>query len=195
MEGFLCLAAVASLVLLPLLPLVPKEFDQRTGEATDSQATLRKVVLVLLERRMLSIYAISILRDFAFIGFLTFLTTGIALRGCLDDTRYLGISATGLFASLVISTGGLGSFIGGKLGERFSPERLLTLVTIAPVRVLLLLGAAKGTSLLLVAPFVALAFSTGVPAVLSLIGKYLPKEMHGKGFAILVGADRLLALP
>lgn len=92
MEGFLCLAAVASLVLLPLLPLVPKDFDQRTGEATDSQATLRKVVLVLLERRMLSIYAISILRDFAFIGFLTFLTTGIALRAGLDDTRYLGIS-------------------------------------------------------------------------------------------------------
>ena len=186
------LAAVASLVLLPLIPLVPKEFDRQTVSDSDRRAPLRDVLFSLLQRRMLSIYVVSTLRDFAFFGFLTFLTTVIALRGGLDDTRYLGISATGLFASVVMTTGGVGSFIGGKLGERYNPVRLLLLLTFAPVPVMLLLGSAKGTYLLALAPFAALAFSTGGPVILSLIGRYLPSTMHGKGFAVLVGGGQAI---
>ena len=133
--------------------------------------------------------------NFAFTGFFTFLTIAIVERTGVDDTRYLGVSAVGLFAILVIATGAMGSFIGGRLGERYSPERLLTLLTFAPVPVLLLLGASSGWLLLAVAPFASLAFNIGEPSLGSLIGRYLPTDMHGKGFAFLFGVGQAIGSP
>ena len=186
-------AAIVSLLVLALLPLIPREFDRPRPGPDEERVTARGVVAALGQRRMLAVYVTSILRGFAMAGFLIFLATAVALSGGLGQTQVAGISTTGLFTSIVFGTGAIGSFLGGKLGQRFSLERLVTILTLAPIPLLLLLGAAKGVFLLALAPFIALTLNTGDPILGSLIGKYLPNSMHGKGFAVLYGVSAALS--
>ena len=188
-------AAVAALALLPAMRLVSRDFERPPGAGMGAVASLRRMVGAMDDRRLLAVYSSSIIRSFGYTGFLTFLTTAIALETGLEDTRVLGVSATGFFASLALGSGGIGSLIGGRLGERFNQERLLTILIAAPAPILLVLGITGGPLLLALAPLAALVFSTGDPILGSLIGRYLPADMHGKGFAVLFGVGQAIGSP
>ena len=83
-------AAVASLVLLPFIPLIRKEFDRPPAGQDTIRPSLRRISAAMLQRRMLALYTSSILRNFAFTGFFTFLTIAIVERTGVDDTQVPG---------------------------------------------------------------------------------------------------------
>ena len=55
-----------------------------------------------------------------------------------------------------------------------------------------LLGVVEGKALLVLAPLVKMPFNATAPILNSLIGKYLPVAMHGRGFAALYGLGPLV---
>ena len=110
----------------------------------------------------------------------------------MGEGQVLGISATGLFISLAILVGAGGSFLGGRLGELFAPERVLSVMMLVPIPLLVLLGVVEGKALLVLAPLVNIPFNATAPILNSLIGKYLPVAMHGRGFAALYGLGPLV---
>ena len=178
---------VVSLILLTLLPLVPKEFDRPRPAHSEGKTTPASALALLSQKPVLAIFVTAALWEAAMIGFTTFLPAAIALIGGLGQARVAGISTTGLFISFVVLVGAIGSFMGGKLGQHFTPERVLTVLILVPIPVLLLLGAVKGNTLLALAPLVMFVYNAGGPLVNTLIGKYVPAGMQGKGFAVLYG--------
>lgn len=181
-------ASAISLTVLVFLPLVPRKFDKPQKESVTPQS----VIATFSSRRLLGIYAASILRQFAMTGFLTFLATAVATTGGLGQTQIGIISITGLFTTIILASGAVGSYLGGKLGAYFNLERTFTVLTLAIVPLLLILGATKGMMFLALAPFIALTLNSGDPILGSLIGKYLPNTMHGKGFAVLFGIGQIV---
>ncbi len=181
------LASIVSLALLPMLPLVPKEFDvPRRPPAAERKAQPR-LWEIFGRRPVILLYAAAILLEAPQIGFMTFLPIAIAVIGGLEESQVLGISTTGLFISLAILVGAVGSFIGGWLGGLFAPERVLSLLLLVPIPLLLLLGVAEGNVLLALAPIVRVPFNATAPLLNTMIGKYLPVDAQGRGFAVLYG--------
>ena len=185
------LAAIISASLLALLPIVPAEFDRPRMSGRQGSEP-RDVVRDLLQRRMVALYAASALKEFALIGFITFLTTALALYAGLGEERVLGLSSTGLFATAAIACGGVGSYLGGWLGERHGPRRVLVPAILLAATALAVLGLGHGLSLLLVAPLVTFSFFAMDPQIGGMLGQYLPAEVHGKGFAFQYGIAQVI---
>ncbi len=186
------LAGVVSLALLPLLPLVPSEFDVPRPLPVEGRKRQPRLTELFRQRPVVLLYAAAVLLQAPQNGFMTFLPTAIAVIGGLGEGQVLGISATGLFISLAILVGAGGSFLGGRLGELFAPERVLSVMMLVPIPLLVLLGVVEGKALLVLAPLVNIPFNATAPILNSLIGKYLPVAMHGRGFAALYGLGPLV---
>ena len=184
--------AAVSISVLALLPLVPVEFDRPVGRSAGPLFDVKAIARSLMRQPMTALYGIAVLRQFSVIGFFTFLTTAIVAYTGLGEERVAGLSTTGLFVTFVIAVGGAGSFLGGRLGERFPPEGVLIVFTIAAVPALLLLGPAKGAMLMALVTVVSLAHNAAEPQIGVLLSRFLPAGMHGKGFAVLYGAAQII---
>lgn len=185
------LAAILPASLLVLLPMVPAEFDRPRLSGRQERES-RDVIRALLQRSMVALYGASALKEFAYIGSITFLTTAVALYAGLGEERVLGLSSTGLFLTAVIACGGLGSYLGGRLGERHGPGRVLVPAILLAASALAVLGLGHGPSLLVVAPLVTFFFAAIDPQIGDMLGRYLPAGIHGKGFAFQYGIAQVI---
>jgi len=177
------LAAIVSILVLLILPLIPEDFDR---PILNKSALISKLMVSkLVDKHMLVLYCIVLFREFARIGFLFFLATALLSYSVLGKDHILGVSYAGFFVSFVVASGGVGAFIGGKVARFISYERMLFLICLAAVPLLLGFGFAGGVSILILAPLISFLFNAGDPLVGGLLGKYLPTAMHGQGFAIL----------
>ena len=183
-----------SLGVMLLIPLIPKEFDKPTNDKSVESVTFINIIHILIHKRLMVIYSTSILRQFAASGFMIFLATtidkSVELEILVAFSNSTGISSTALLVTSTFAIGALGSYFGGRLGEQFGLERIIILITIIGIPFLILTGLTSGVSLLVVAPLAALTLNSGDPILGSLIGKYLPTSMQGKGFAILHGLSQ-----
>jgi ACS family hexuronate transporter-like MFS transporter len=178
------IAAAASLVPLALLFLVPKEFDKpRLAKSEDTIPTSR-LLSKLAERKVLGVYMTLAFMETAQNGFTTFLPAAIAVIGGLGENRIFGLSTTGLFLGLTILVGIPGSLIGGRLGDRFSPARALSVLSLLPIPLLVFMGAAEGAVWLALASLVRVPFNASSPLINTLVAKNLPPGIHGKSFAL-----------
>lgn len=177
-------AACASLIPLALLFLVPKEFDQPRQTKTGEDVSTARLLSKLREKKVIGVYLTSAFLETAQNGFTTFLPTAIAVIGGLGEGRVVGLSTTGLFLGLTILAGIPGSLIGGRLGERFSPDRALAVLSLLPIPLLLFMGATEGAAWLALASLVRIPFNATSPVINTLVAKNLPPGIHGKGFAL-----------
>lgn len=186
--------AFLSFVVILLIPLIPKEFDKPKNDTSVHSITFINIMHTLTQKRLMAIYSTSILRQFAASGFMIFLATtidkSVELETLVSLSNSTGISSTALLVTSIFAIGALGSYFGGKLGERFGLERIIILITMIGIPLLILTGLTSGISLIVVAALAALTLNSGDPILGSLIGKYLAASMQGKGFAILHGLSQ-----
>ncbi len=100
------IGAVVSISILPLLPLVSTGLDRPPSITPEPLAGVKarmRWAKVLLQRRMMALYGVAVLRGFALTGYLVFLTTAIAVNVGLGEERVAGVATTGLFTSLAIA--------------------------------------------------------------------------------------------
>jgi MFS family permease len=178
---FLAGLALAMVVLLQLLrlPTVSHSRPRADTAATAPQQRAKVAVAALV-----LIYMAYVLNGFIYRGSMTFLPTLIEEQ---VHIHILGINETALAGSLTtlaLLTGGVGQYLGGSLSDRGSLERLATLLALALVPALLLMGMSGG--LLLVAAAAVFVFFNfaGQPVYNILLAEYVPGSALGRSYGL-----------
>jgi MFS family permease len=184
-------ASIVCLSILLLIPSIPKEFI-RPNHSTNENQTIKSIFSTLTHKNLSGLYIISMLREFTSTGLMTFTASSIALIGNTNIFSTNIITNTGYLTSIVFLFAAFGSYCGGRLGEKFASEQLLSGLTILLIPVLLLLGTTKGIIFILLMPLSHMLLSSGYPLLQTLVGQYLPDSMHGKGFAIINGLSGIV---
>jgi len=180
-------AGFISLVPFILIFLVPREFDRPVKKKKGDSVSLKQMFTIFRRKKVLGIYMTSIFLETADVGYSTFLPAAIAIIGGLGESRIIGVSITGLFLSLAVLAAFPGSFLGGRLAERFSPDRMLTILPLIPIPVLIWLGMTEGALWLALAAMVRFPFSMMFPVINTMLAKTLVPGAQGKGFAVSYG--------
>jgi MFS family permease len=178
---FLAGLALAMVVFLQFLRLpTVSEGRQRADTATTAPQQRTKVAVGAL----VLIYLAYVLNGFIYRGSMTFLPTLIEEQ---VHIHILGINETALAGSLTtlaLLTGGFGQYLGGSLSDRGSLERLATLLALALVPALLLMGMSGGL-LLVVAAAVFVFFNfAGQPVYNILLAEYVPGSALGRSYGL-----------
>jgi MFS family permease len=178
---FLAGLALAMVVFLQFLRLPKVSKNRPRADATSTGPQPRAKVAIAA---LVLIYMAYLLNGFIYRGSMTFLPTLIEEQ---VHIHILGIDETALAGSLTtlaLLTGGVGQYLGGSLSDRGSLERLATLLSLALVPALLLMGMSGG--LLLVgaaAVFVFFNFA-GQPVYNILLAEYVPGSALGRSYGL-----------
>ena len=178
---FLAGLALAMVVFLQFLRLPTVSHSRpRADTATTAPQQRAKVAVAAL----VLIYMAYVLNGFIYRGSMTFLPTLIEEQ---VHIHILGINETALAGSLTtlaLLTGGVGQYLGGSLSDRGSLERLATLLALALVPALLLMGMSDGL-LLVVAAAVFVFFNfAGQPVYNILLAEYVPGSALGRSYGL-----------
>ena len=184
-------ASILCLSILLLIPSIPKEFIH-PKHSTNEPQTIKTIFSTLTHKNLFGLYIICLLREFSSTGLMTFTASSIAFVGNINIFSTNTITNTGYLTSIVFLFAAIGSYLGGKLGEKFPLEQLLGGLTILLIPVLILLGTTKGIIFILLMPLSHMLLSSGYPLLQTLVGQYLPDSMHGKGFAIINGLSGIV---
>ena len=179
---FLAGLALAMVVFLQIirLPTAPAVRQRASAAVTAAMQKTAKVSIAAL----VLIYMAYLLNGFIYRGSMTFMPTLIEEQ---VHIHILGIDETALAGSLTtlaLLTGGAGQYLGGSLSDRGSLERLATLMALALLPALLLMGMSGG--LLLVgaaAVFVFFNFA-GQPVYNILLANYVPGTALGRSYGL-----------
>ena len=190
--NFLLAGIISSLVILSV-PLIPKNYrNPKNKDSKNDSVNINSFKKLLLEKHIIIIFASSTLRQFTLIAFFTFIAFGIATTGGIGENKFGIFSTTGILTTIIFLIGAIGNFIGGKIGSQFSVEKTLTIYTFLLIPFLLLLGTLEKYPFILSAAITALILNGIDPLLQSLIGKFTPRNMQGKAFAILYGIGQTL---
>lgn len=178
---FLAGLALAMVVLLQFLRLPAAPASRPRERAADAEP--RRATGVALAA-LAFIYMAFLLNGFIYRGSMTFLPTLIEEQ---VHVHILGINETALAGSLTtlaLLTGGVGQYLGGRLSDRGSLERLAAVLALALMPSLLLMGMSGGLVLVAAAAvFVFFSFATQ-PVYNVLLAEYIPGAALGRGYGL-----------
>ncbi|MDA1189581.1 MAG: MFS transporter [Chloroflexi bacterium] len=190
--GFV-LAGFLSLIPLVTLFLAPKEFDHPPKAESRQTVSLKEVVRLFTQKKVMGIYLTAAFLETSQMGFTTFLTLAIADIGGFGERTFLQISITALYLSFTILIGSPGSLLGGRLGDKFSPVKVLTVLSLVPIPFLILMGMTTGALWLALAAVIRFPFTAMSPLVNTMIAQQLPGNTQGKAYAISYGLGPIIA--
>lgn len=186
-------AGFISLVPLLTLFLVPRKFDRPIVDESQAPLSPKEIFSVFTQRKVLGIWLTSAFIETSQTGFTTFLPVAIAIIGGLGERTILGLSVTGLYLAFTIVITSPGGLLGGRLGEKFAPEKIIAVLCLLPIPFLLWMGMTAGAVWLALAAIIRIPFSAMSPLISTLIATRLPASTQGKAFAISYSIGPIIA--
>jgi len=117
-------------------------------------------------------------------GIMTFLPAYMGEKIHLGFIALSKVTLGGTVATIVLVSGALGQYIGGRLTDRFRPEIVYFCAIIIGTFFVFIMAKSSGFILIASAVFYAFFYFSTQPIQNFLLSDYLPKHRHGIGYGI-----------
>ena len=179
---FLAGLALAMVVFLQIVRLPAAPADRPRASATVT-AAMQKTAKVSIAALVL-IYMAYLLNGFIYRGSMTFMPTLIEEQVHIHILGIDEAALAGSLTTLALLTGGAGQYLGGSLSDRGSLERLATLMALALLPALLLMGMSGGLLLVGAAAIFVFFNFAGQPVYNILLANYVPGTALGRSYGL-----------
>ncbi len=178
-QGFMILGLIP--IAFSFWILFERSLEIKIKPAPESAGKNPQTKPRLLAKPIAILFLMSILNGMCYRGFTTFLPSYFNER--ISPNLIPGFSSVlqaGTFTTLVLALGMFGQFIGGRLADKYSREKLFAGVFLAAVPFLFSLSLLRGLPLILSAMVFAFFYFANQPIANSLLPQYADQRIWGR---------------